>query len=358
MSYNNNNTHCYYYYSQIENVISSVTHVATLTTTKFKQAWRIIFLPLFRFILNEMITAGSILIPSLKYTVYTLYDVLRYVIVSTLTLIDRLILKPVRIYFTILTKFTLLPINVPLNILLGTSLGKLAVSARYLISNYIIVTLFQYFVTLTALALSIGVSLGVVLAWSNKSLQIPDLVIDFNKLLYIDRVVSYLRATVARYRLQMALFNEFADIVYPGHNSDQNEKYNAESANGSETQAPSPKVKISGQKTPVCEVDHKQIPRGRTVKGQSMAYLTPVNSHTGSDSTLDSNSSGDQWAECTSILESIDSDGKTLRVTARQIRQKDWKLHSDFELRGDGDDDDLSSMTLHSRRKRTTPDAW
>ena len=310
-----------------------------------------------------MITAGSILIPSLKYTVYTLYNVLRYVIVSTLTLIDRLILKPVRIYFTILTKFTLLPINLPLNILLGTSLGKLAVSARYLISNYIIVTLFQYFVTLTALALSIGVSLGVVLAWSNKSLQIPDLVIDFNKLLYIDRVVSYLRATVARYRLQMALFNEFADIVYPGHNSDHKEKYNTGSANGSDMPAPSfpssssPKIKISRQKTPVYEVEHKQIPRGRTVKSQNMPYLTPVNSHTDSDTTLDSNSSGDQWAECTSVVESIDSDGKTLRVTARQIRQKDWKLHSDFELRGDGDgDDDLSSMTLHSRRKRTTPD--
>ena len=309
-----------------------------------------------------MITAGSILIPSLEYTLYTLYNVLRYIIVSSLILIDRLVLKPVRIYLTVLTKFTLLPINVPLNILLGTTLGKLAVSIRYFISNYIIVTLFQYIVTLTALSLSIGVSLGVILAWSNRSLQIPDLVIDFNKLLYIDRVVSYLGATVAKYRLQMALFNEFANMVYPGHDSyhhhNHEEKHNVGSADGGSGTS-SRKVKVSGQKTSGYEVEHKHITSDHpvSVKSQQMVYLTPVNSHTDSDS--DSTSSQDQWVECTSVVESIDSDGKTLRATAGQIRQKDWKLHSDFELRDEhDDDDDLSSMTLNSRRKRTTPDVW
>lgn len=87
-------------------------------------------------------------------------------------------LAPVRIILTVLIQLFLLPVNIPLRLLLGTSLTHILVYSNTWTDGYVITTILQYILVLTVFGISIGAICGTSLGVVDSIWSIPDIYID------------------------------------------------------------------------------------------------------------------------------------------------------------------------------------
>ncbi|AQZ18605.1 LDB16 (YCL005W) [Zygosaccharomyces parabailii] len=135
--------------------------------------------------LNFLKDLGLFLLYSCGYCTSIVFDIffkqLSYIHGITsraISFFKELILVPLRIIVTVLVQLFFLPVNIPLKLLLGTSLKDVLVHAKNWTDGYVTTTILQYLLALTVFGVSIGAFCGASFSLIDSMWRIPDIYVE------------------------------------------------------------------------------------------------------------------------------------------------------------------------------------